>query len=218
MKPASVFLKDIAYNAKRTIFLGIRRIHTGLISLKPDNLFNVRYTKDLISDACCHIGDYSYGKPRIINYTRKYQVTIGKYCSIGEGVTILLDGDHRTDWISTYPFSLMIAGTDAPFIQPVGKGDVVIGNDVWIGINALILSGVHIGDGAVVGANAVVTKDVGDYEIVAGNPARHIRYRFPESIIAALKKIRWWDWPIEKIRQNASLLQSARVDELIDRN
>lgn len=92
-----------------------------------------------------------------------------------------------------------------------------IGNDVWIGSNALIVPGVQIGDGATIAAGSVVTKNVADYEVVGGNPACHIRYRFAYRQIEALKKIKWWDWPIDKIQANCYLLQSARIDEFIER-
>jgi lipopolysaccharide transport system ATP-binding protein len=99
-----------------------------------------------------------------------------------------------------------------------GKGDVTIGNDVWLAANVIIMLGVRIGDGAVVAGGSVVTRDVDDYELVAGNPARHVRYRFDPEQVALLKEARWWDWPIEKIRENVAVLQSPDVARLRDLN
>jgi acetyltransferase-like isoleucine patch superfamily enzyme len=146
------------------------------------------------------------------------QVVIGKYCSIAEGIRIVLGGEHPTTWVSTYPFraALDLPGkhTDG---MPFSRGDVVIGNDVWIGNDAFLRSGVHIGDGAIVGACTVVTRNVRPYEIVAGNPCRTIKMRFSEEQIAALLEIRWWDWPHEMILENVSLLSSPDIDEFIRR-
>jgi lipopolysaccharide transport system ATP-binding protein len=162
------------------------------------------------------VGDYTYGVPKILMWTDKYHVRIGKFCSFAPEVTIMVDGNHRSDWIITYPL-LLIKGIPSVDGIPAGKGDIVIGNDVWIGTGALVMPGVKIGNGAVIGARSVVTKDVDDYEIVAGNPARHIRYRFTENQIRALNEIRWWDWDIEKIRENYGLLQSQHVHEFIEK-
>jgi len=148
-------------------------------------------------------------------WTNRYHVYIGKFCSISANVRIIVDGNHRLDWISTYPFGELIEKVAKNPGHPMGKGDIKIGNDVWIGIDALILPGVTVGDGAVIGAGSVVTKNVGDYEIVGGNPAQHIGYRFEMAQIKELKKLRWWDWPIEKIVKNINFLQSSEIDEFI---
>ena len=136
---------------------------------------------------------------------------IGKYCSIADGVEILLGGNHRYDWITTYPFpSFNNDWPEASTIEGVltTNGDVIIGNDVWICQGAIILSGVRIGDGAIIGARAVVSKDVSSYSIVAGNPAREIKRRFNDETINKLLKIKWWDWPPEKIKKNIKMLCS----------
>ena len=152
------------------------------------------------------IGPYSYGRPKI--YGAGSDFTMGAFCSIADGVTIYCGGEHRYDWVSSYNFGEKMACASCT----TSKGKVSIGNDVWIGDGALILSGVSVGDGAVIGARAVVTKDVAPYEIVAGNPARHIRYRFSESQIEKLLAIQWWEWPIEKIRANFDLILSSDID------
>ena len=137
------------------------------------------------------------------------------------GVTIELRGDHRINFVSTYPFRHFV--DDWPQseclkpddVDPVTRGDVIIGNDLWIGHGASILSGVQIGDGAVIGARAVVTRDVEPYSIIAGNPARLIRKRFDNETIRRLQDIRWWDWPIEKINQNVDVICSPDVHRLL---
>jgi acetyltransferase-like isoleucine patch superfamily enzyme len=143
------------------------------------------------------------------------KLTIGKYCSIAEGVTILLGGNHRTDWVTTYPFNAMFGAFSSIGGHPQSRGDVKIGNDVWIGLDALILSGVTIHDGAVVGARSVVTHDVEPYTVVAGNPARECRKRFSDKQIAELVAIRWWDMPFEELTVSVPLLLSNRIDEFI---
>ncbi len=162
-----------------------------------------------------HIGVYTYGLPNIYMWTNKYHVHIGKFCSIAENVQIIVDGNHRIDWITTYPFGEIIKDMPRNPGHPIGKGDINIGNDVWIGKNVIILPGVTIGDGAVIGAGSVVTRNIDDYEVVAGNPARHIKYRFAKNQIIALKKIKWWNWPIEKIKCNLNLLQSQDINKFI---
>ena len=162
------------------------------------------------------IGDFTYGNPRILTWRQEEKLSIGKFCSISENVTILLGGEHRTDWVTTFPFSALFEKSFHFEGHPKSKGDVNIGNDVWIGFNATILSGVKIGDGAVIGANAVVTKDVPPYAIVAGNPAKIIKMRFSSNVVSELLRIRWWDWDLEKIEKNMSLLLSGNLDNFID--
>lgn len=175
----------------------------------------MHFTTDLIEDDNVHIGEYTYGYPHIYLGGNKYHVYIGKFCSIAEGVKMIIGGEHRTDWITTYPFGCEIDGFQRNPAYSTAKGDIHIGNDVWIGMNATILSGITVGDGAVIGADSVISHDVGDYEIVAGNPAKHIRYRFTKDQIEALKMIRWWDWPIEKIKKFVPLLESSDINSFI---
>lgn len=162
------------------------------------------------------IGRYTYGQPMVRWWGEAANLSIGKFCSIADGVEIFLGGNHRTDWVSTYPFPVFrrwkargIAG------HPNTRGDVVIGNDVWLGAGCVILSGVTIGNGAVVGCRAVVARDVPDYAIVAGNPAAVMRMRFAPAQVDALVKSAWWDWPPDAIRSALNLLLSGDVDRFL---
>ena len=126
--------------------------------------------------------------------------------------------NHAMKSLSTYPFPIFFEewGLNSADVASAwdNRGDIVIGSDVWIGYEAAVLSGVTIGDGAIIGARAVVTKDVPPYTIVGGVPARHIRRRFDEETIARLMALRWWEWPYERIKENLSAIQSGRMDEL----
>lgn len=145
---------------------------------------------------------------------------IGQFCSFAYGCSVLLGGEHRTDFVSTYRFPAyppfnsshghLKAGTEA------SRGHVTIGNDVWIGHRSLILSGVTIGDGAVVGAGSVVRQNVPAYGIVAGNPSRVAGFRFPPEQIEALLRIRWWDWSEDRILASLEDLMSSDMEAFID--
>ncbi len=165
------------------------------------------------------------------------RLIIGKFCQIGTGVRFLMNGgNHDMSGVSTFPFNVFpfhAFGYENKPLVPVSRGknvdknenvmnleivdrnsfDTVIGNDVWIGYNALILSGVNIGDGAIIGAGSVVTKDVPAYAIVGGNPAKIIRKRFSDQKIEALLRLKWWDWEIEKLQE---VLQSGKFNEIVD--
>ena len=162
------------------------------------------------------IGEWTYGSPRILSWGEGATLRIGRFCSISGEVTIFLGGEHRVDWITTYPFNGLFEKANSIEGHPSTKGDVIIGNDVWIGMGASILSGVKIGDGAVVGAYSVVTKDVKPYEIVGGNPAKRIKFRFDETTIEELQKIAWWNWPKSQIEEAFPLLLSSNVNEFIE--
>jgi acetyltransferase-like isoleucine patch superfamily enzyme len=158
---------------------------------------------------------YSVG-PITIHFSEEANLVIGKYCSIAACLTILLGGNHRSDWISTYPFG-HVPDSDwgvVPKNHLTTKGDVIIGNDVWIGYDVTILSGIHIGSGAVIAAKSVVTRDVKAYSITAGNPAKHKIYRFSADVRRELLNMQWWNWPDEKVRQAIPLLQSNDIDGL----
>jgi acetyltransferase-like isoleucine patch superfamily enzyme len=160
------------------------------------------------------IGEYTYGAPIILSRANGVVLRIGRYCSIAEGVKIHLAGMHAMDRITTYPFDEIVNKTEE-YGYVRSKGEVVIGHDVWIGTEAFILSGVRIGNGAIIGARSVVTKDVPAYAVVAGNPARHIRYRFDPDTIASLEQIAWWNWPREKIEAAFPSLLSSNTKEFI---
>jgi len=175
---------------------------------------------DQVATGVVTIGRQSYGTPRIHAHRGdKTCVSIGAFVSIADEVEIFVGGKHRTDWVSTYPFrirwGLAGAGSDG---HPASRGDVRIGNDVWIARGAKILSGVRVGNGAVVGAFSVVTRDVPAYAVVAGVPAREIRRRFPPEQIVALESIAWWDWPLDRIGEEVSRLSSDGIDDFIDRH
>jgi acetyltransferase-like isoleucine patch superfamily enzyme len=156
----------------------------------------------------CEIGEWTYGEPSVFLGRTHGKLRIGKYCSIGPDVEMILVGDHRTDFVTTYPFSVFFKEASHITGYPRDRGDIVIGNDVWICYGARILAGARIGDGAVVGMGAVVTGAVPPYAIVAGNPARIIRYRFEQGVIEELLRIRWWTWQHEKVLRAAPMLAS----------
>ncbi|HEX6993402.1 MAG TPA: Vat family streptogramin A O-acetyltransferase [Gammaproteobacteria bacterium] len=147
------------------------------------------------------------------------KLIIGKFCAIARGVRFIMNGaNHKLSGISTYPFQIFGGGwekvmpeiSDLPY-----KGDTVVGNDVWIGYEALIMPGVHIGNGAIVSSRAVVTRDVPAYTIVGGNPATPIRKRFSDDAIAKLEAVAWWDWPVEKITRHLDVIVGGDVDALV---
>lgn len=145
---------------------------------------------------------------------------IGKFCSIAYGAKFLFaSANHTQTSVSTYPFPIFFEEWDLDIGDVTSawdhKGDIIIGNDVWIGYEAVIMAGVTIGDGAIIGARAVVTKDVPPYTIVGGVPAKKIRRRFSDDVIARLLELKWWDWPAEQIQQNIKNIQSGRLDLLL---
>jgi acetyltransferase-like isoleucine patch superfamily enzyme len=162
------------------------------------------------------IGAYTYGRPLLLGHdaTPETRVTIGRYCSIAHGVTLMLRVDHPLDAASTYPLEQILRGGDGRDFAR-SRGPIRIGHDVWIGYEALILAGVTIGNGAVIGARAVVTRDVPPYAIVAGNPARIVRHRCDPATIARLEALRWWDWPEAQVRARARELSRLPVAEFL---
>jgi len=155
------------------------------------------------------IGDFTYGNPLIMSWGENTKLTIGKFCSIGANVQIYLGGNHHTDWLTTYPFNVLLKdqypGIDGECAAT--KGDITIGNDVWIANNVTILSGVTIGDGAVIAAGAVVTRDIPPYSIAGGVPARTKKARM-DALSLAVSGISWWDWPLEKLAEAIPILMS----------
>lgn len=190
------------------------------------------YLKNVVNNPNIEIGNYTmyndfvqdpvdFEKNNVLYHypVNQDKLKIGKFCSIACGAKFLFtSANHTMKSLSTYPFPIFfeewqLDGKDICDAWD-NKGDIVIGNDVWIGYEAVILSGVTIGDGAVIGSRAVVTKDVEPYTIVGGVPAKPIRKRFDEQTIEKLEKIGWWDWSEEQIRQNIEAIQSGNVDAL----
>ena len=160
------------------------------------------------------IGRMTYGNPLVRFANSDKNLQIGNFCSIANDVQIFLGGEHRIDWLTTYPFMLFYEELNYLEGHPKSKGDVIIGNDVWIGDGAVILSGVKIGNGVVIGARSVVSKDIPDYAIVVGNPATIIKYRFDTVTIEKLQQISWWNWSDEHIKNAGILLCSQDIDKL----
>lgn len=149
------------------------------------------------------------------------KLIIGKYCSIACGTKFLFNcANHTLKSLSTYTFPLFYEewGLEKSDVAAAwdNKGDILIGNDVWIGYEAVIMAGVHIGDGAIIAARAVVTKDVPPYTIVGGTPAKEIRKRFDAATIQRFLTLKWWDWPVDKIRQCLPYIAEGNLNELID--
>ncbi len=205
--------------------------------MQPDQIYprtgdrDTVYLRNVIQDLSISVGEFTIYNdfvhdPRRFeqnNVLYHYPVNgdrliIGKFCSIACGAKFLFNSaNHSLASLSTYPFPIFYEEWGLN-IQDVAaawdnKGDIVIGNDVWIGYEAVVLAGVTIGDGAVIGARAVVTKDVPPYAVVGGVPARLIRRRFPDDTISALLALRWWDWPADKIKPRLSALQAGQIEE-----
>ncbi len=187
----------------------IKNILRRIVYWKPESL-QKRYPQYKIGK-----GTYS-SDLKILRRRDGATLKIGAFCSIAAGVKILLGGEHRVDWVTTYPFNILWdAGKDIEG-HPKTRGDVEIGNDVWIGTDAVILSGVKIGDGAVIGARAVVAKNILPYSIAAGNPARIIRKRFDDEIVWRLLKTAWWNWDTGKIEKALPMLLNRDIEAFLD--
>jgi acetyltransferase-like isoleucine patch superfamily enzyme len=157
------------------------------------------------------IGYGTYGMPIVHDLNDGTTLKIGSYTSIAKDVEIYLGGNHRLDWVTTYPFPAFIREASHIKNYDVSRGDVVIGSDVWLCADCTILSGVTIGHGAVVANNAVVTKNVAPYSVVAGNPAKHVKWRFDEATREVLLKSAWWEWSEDEIMQNLDKLCSDNI-------
>jgi acetyltransferase-like isoleucine patch superfamily enzyme len=180
-------------------------------------LFGALKLSEAVAGGRATVGPHTYGECTVhVGRGERARLRIGDYCSIAEGVEFLLGGNHRVDWVSTYPFRVLWgmpgALTDG---HPREEQDVEIGNDVWIGTQALIFPGVKVGDGAVIAARALVTNDVRPYAVVGGTPARELRRRFSDEQIEALLALRWWSRPEEWVRSHVELLNSPDVDALL---
>ncbi len=189
----------------------------------------VCFIKNKIQNPNIEIGDYTYydDPEGAENFERQVlyhfpfigdRLVIGKFCALARGVRFIMNGaNHKTSGISTYPFFIFGNGWERAAPQPGElpyKGDTVIGHDVWIGYDALIMPGVRIGNGAIIPARSVVTSDVPAYTVYGGNPARLLRERFAPEVVAELEAIAWWDWPIERISQSLEAITSGDVAAL----
>lgn len=192
------------------------------------------YLKNVVSNPNIIVGEYTMYHDFVSDPTQfekknvlyQYPINgdrliIGKFCSIACGAKFLFtSANHTMKSLSTYPFPIFFEewGLDRADVTTAwdNKGDIVIGNDVWIGYEAIILSGVTIGDGAIIGARAVVTKDVPPYTVVGGVPAKEIKKRYDPQTIDRLRRLCWWDWPDEKIRQALPALMNGKIDDLCE--
>ena len=188
------------------------------------------FLKNVITAPNIHVGDYTYyddlepptefqQRNVLFNYPAfGDQLIIGKFCAIAAGTKFIMGpANHRISSVTTYPFNLMGHGWEkvTPTLEQLPfKGDTVVGNDVWIGQNVTVLPGVHIGDGAIVAANSVVSRDIPPYVIAGGNPCRVIRPRFDPDLTAYLLDLKWWDWPPEKIFRNLEKLCSGDLTQI----
>jgi len=191
------------------------------------------FIKNVVKNKNIVIGDYTYyndfvdpaGFEKRVTHLYDFmgdRLIIGKFCAIASGIEFVMNGaNHQMNAVTTYPFGIFANGwekcspkvSDLPF-----RGDTVVGNDVWFGQNVTVMPGVHIGDGAIIAANATVVKDVPPYCIAGGNPAGVFKKRFGDELIAYLLELKWWDWPAEKIFGNLEVLTSgdlARIRDLL---
>jgi virginiamycin A acetyltransferase len=187
------------------------------------------FIKNTVTSPNILIGDYTYyddpedseNFERNVLYHFPFigdKLVIGKFCALARGVKFIMNGaNHKLSGISTYPFQIFGNGWEkvapAPGDLPY-KGDTVVGHDVWIGYEALIMPGVKIGNGAIVAARSIVASDVPAYTIVGGNPAKALKSRFAPDAVARLEALAWWDWPIERITRNLALIVSGDVEAL----
>lgn len=190
------------------------------------------YLKSVVKRPTIEVGDFTIyndfvNEPRdfernnvIYHYPINHdRLIIGKFCSIACGAKFIFNcANHTLKSLSTYTFPLFFEEWDLPKSDVAtawdNKGDIVIGNDVWVGYDAVIMAGVKIGDGAIIGTRAVVTNDVEPYSIVGGVPAKEIRKRFAPEVINQLLELQWWNWPIERIRNSIRAIQAGDIDSL----
>ena len=189
----------------------------------------VCFIKNTVKNPAIIVGDYTYYDDpenaedfeRNVLYLFDFigdRLVIGKFCAIARGVRFIMNGaNHKLSGISTYPFFIFGNGWESAAPKPGElpfKGDTVIGNDVWLGYEALIMPGVTIGNGAIIAARSVVADDVPAYAVVGGNPARVLKMRFDAPTIAALQEIAWWEWPVEKISRAPPFITGGDVEAL----
>lgn len=195
-----------------------------------ENYDRLCFLKNIVKNPNIIVGDYTYYDDfeNVENFEKnvKYhfdfvddKLIIGKFCMIASDVKFIMNGaNHLTDALSTYPFAIFGSGWENAMEGKSypKKGNINIGNDVWIGYNATIMAGVTIGDGAIIATNSTVIKDVGPYSIVGGNPAREIKKRFSREVITKLLETQWWNWDIEKITRNVQNLTDSEIEKIIE--
>ncbi len=206
-----------------------------MIGPNPNSIYplekydKVIFLKPFVKAPNILVGDYTYfddcknGPEKFEEYNvlynydfTKVKLIIGRFCAIAAETRFIMTGNHKLDAISTFPFPIFQNGWENVYniAELPTKGDIVIGNDVWFGYDSLVKGGVKIGDGAIIASRAVVVKDVPPYSIVAGNPAQVVKMRFDDSTIARLLQLAWWNWPIDKINNNLSLISNLDIDRL----
>lgn len=186
------------------------------------------FSKKVVSNPNIIVGDYTYYDDfeNVENFEKnvKYhfdfvgdKLIIGKFCMIASDVKFMMNGgNHLSKALTSYPFAIFGNGWENSMDgkKYPNKGDIIIGNDVWIGFNSTIMAGVTIGDGAIIATNSTIIKDVEPYSIVGGNPAKEIKKRFSIDIIERLLKLKWWDWEIERITRNVQNLSDTNIEKL----
>ncbi|UXZ95889.1 Vat family streptogramin A O-acetyltransferase [Pseudomonas phytophila] len=196
----------------------------------PMNGFpQVCFIKNTLNNPNIIVGDYTYyddpedseNFERNVLYHFPFigdKLIIGKFCALARGTKFIMNGaNHKISGISTYPFQIFGSGWEKVTPEPGDlpyKGNTVVGNDVWMGYDVLVMPGVTIGDGAIVSSRSVVVSDVPAYSIVGGNPAEVLKHRFPAEVSERLLTIAWWDWPIEKITRNLQMIVSGDIEAL----
>ncbi len=228
---------DASFDFRRTPGHIIRRSQTPLTGPNPDIKHpipmhtRVGFLKGLVSAPNIEIGDFTYyddpdGPDKFAEKCVLHhypfigdKLIIGRFCAIAEGARFIMNGaNHAMSGFSTYPFNIFGHGWEKGF-DPVTwskevRGDTILGNDVWVGMEAVILPGVEIGDGAIIAAKSVVTHDVPPYAIVAGNAAKVVKMRFDDRTIRRLLAAAWWDWPVDKISRNLDAIRGADISLL----
>ena len=203
-------IKSILKNTLFYDLYNMYKLHRFQGNWKKNNPENFTTVNNIFDTKLVKVGNASYGELNIVSFARKNKLYIGNFVSIAQEVAFILDAEHYTDHISTYPYKVKYLGIEKE--ESFGKGDIIVDDDVWIGYRSIIMSGVHIGQGAVVAAGSVVTKDVPPYAIVGGVPAKVIKYRFTPEVIAELMKVDYSKLDRSAIEQHVDDLYRPLTD------